>query len=287
MVFYPTENLHDFVVEPVNPEHSFHDAHTVPFCLTADHISACLTMFSARFKTAQFWSVLIRGEWKCSICSYQRRWCGVPSRRTGVDRARVEAWQPPWSPLDSPVWTRGWWSVSTAGNGCSRMQRFTVSRQLATDAVVCTASQCHDSWQRMQWYATSHSVSTAGNGCSGMHRLSVSRQLATDAVVCNVPQCLDILYWIQRNALESRSSEVSALFSGRLGRMVSEVFGKHLGDLYSSSTTSSSFVSPSVASLSHCESFHQESAWFKFLVWSRLFCLRLVSSTCHPCLLDR
>ena len=80
-------NLHDFVAEPVNPEHSFHDAHAVPFCLTADHISTCLMMFSARFKPAQFWSVLIRGEWKCSICSYQRRWCGVPSRRTGVDSA--------------------------------------------------------------------------------------------------------------------------------------------------------------------------------------------------------
>ena len=34
-------NLHDFVAEPVNPEHSFHDAHTVPFCLTADHIATC------------------------------------------------------------------------------------------------------------------------------------------------------------------------------------------------------------------------------------------------------
>ena len=34
-------NLHDFVAEPVNPVHSFHDAHTVPFCLTADHIATC------------------------------------------------------------------------------------------------------------------------------------------------------------------------------------------------------------------------------------------------------
>ena len=31
-------NLNDFVAQPVNPVHSFHDAHTVPFCLTADHI---------------------------------------------------------------------------------------------------------------------------------------------------------------------------------------------------------------------------------------------------------
>ena len=57
-------NLHNFVTESFNPEHIFRDAHTVPFCLTADHISTCLAMFSARFKPAQFWSVLIRGEWK-------------------------------------------------------------------------------------------------------------------------------------------------------------------------------------------------------------------------------
>ena len=107
----------------------------------------------------------------------------------------------------------------------------------------------------MQWYAPSHSDSTAGNGCSGMHRLTVSRQLATDAVVCTVSQCLDSWqrmqwcivsqchdswYW---NALDSRSSEVSVLISGRLRRMVSEVFGKHFGVVYSWSTMSSSFVS--------------------------------------------
>ena len=34
-------NLHDFVAEPVNPEHIFHDAHTVSFCLTDDHIATC------------------------------------------------------------------------------------------------------------------------------------------------------------------------------------------------------------------------------------------------------
>ena len=51
-------NLHLFVTEPFNPEHIFRDAHTVSFCLTTDHISTCLMMFSARFKTAQFWSAL-------------------------------------------------------------------------------------------------------------------------------------------------------------------------------------------------------------------------------------
>ena len=51
-------NLHDFVTEPFNPEHIFRDARTVSFCPTTDHISTCLMMFSARFKTAQFWSAL-------------------------------------------------------------------------------------------------------------------------------------------------------------------------------------------------------------------------------------
>ena len=51
-------NFHDFVTEPFNPEHVFCDARTVPFSLTTDHISTCLMMFSARFKTAQFWSAL-------------------------------------------------------------------------------------------------------------------------------------------------------------------------------------------------------------------------------------
>ena len=39
-----------------------------------------------------------------------------------------------------------------------------VTRQLATDAVVCTVSQCLDSWQQMQWYASSQRVTTAGVG---------------------------------------------------------------------------------------------------------------------------
>ena len=84
----------------------------------------------------------------------------------------------------------------------------------------------------------------------------VSRHLATDAVVCTASQCLDSWQRIQRNALDSRSSAVSALVSGRLRRMEIDMFGKHFGGLYSWSTMSSSFVSPSVASFSHCESFH-------------------------------
>ena len=127
-------NLHDFVAEPVNPVHSFHDAHTVPFCLTADHISTCLMMSSARFKPAQFWSVLILGEWKCSICSYQRRlvwrtvtenWCGQ-----SVWWKRGSFHGAPWT---AQFWMRGWWSVSTAGYGCSGAYRLTVSRQLVLE----------------------------------------------------------------------------------------------------------------------------------------------------------
>ena len=131
------------------------------------------------------------------------------------------------------------------------------------------------------------SDTTAGNGCSGMHRLTVSRQLATDAVVCIVSQCHDSWYW---NALDSRSSEVSVLISGRLRRMVSEVFGKHFGVVYSWSTMSFSFVS----CLAWCcivESQRILSQFMHLHGSSSLSChiclLRLVSSTCHPCLLDR
>ena len=136
MVFTLLMNLHDFVAEPVNPVHSFHNTHTVPFCLSTDHISTCLMIFSARVKTAQFWSVLIRGEWKCSICSHQRRWCGVPARRTGTAE---RVWKP--GSLHGVPW-RAQFGYGTGGR--------------------------HDSWQRMHWYAPSLSVSTAGNGCSGM-----------------------------------------------------------------------------------------------------------------------
>ena len=164
-------NLHDFLAEPVNPEHSFHDAHTAPFCLTVDHIATC-HMFLCPYQVS---TVLVclwtRVVWK----TFGTGDDGIWSHSWSPTR-RMETWQFPWSPMDS--------SVLDAGFGG-------VTRQLATDAVVCTVSQCLDSWQRMQWYAPSHSVSTAGNGCSGMHRLTVSRQLATDAVVCIVSQCHD------------------------------------------------------------------------------------------------
>ena len=179
-------NLHDFVAEPVNPVHSFHDAHTVPFCLTADLISTCLMMSSARFKPAQFWSVLIRGEWKCSICSYQRRlvwrtvtenWCGqsVWWKRGSFHGiqwiASGEVWQPPWSPTESVWWKRG------SFHGWSPMDSSVLDAGLV---------ECLDSWLRMQWCLPSHSVTTAGNGCSGRHRLTVSRQLVLECPALSI-----------------------------------------------------------------------------------------------------
>ena len=70
--FTPLMNLHDFVIEPFNPVQIFRDAHSVPFCLTADHISTCLMSLC----TLQASTVLVCSghvvNGKCSICSY--RW---------------------------------------------------------------------------------------------------------------------------------------------------------------------------------------------------------------------
>ena len=64
-------NLHVFVTEPFNLVHIFRDAHTVPFCLTADHILTCLMSLC----THQASIVLVCSghvvNGKCSICSYQ------------------------------------------------------------------------------------------------------------------------------------------------------------------------------------------------------------------------
>ena len=142
-------NLHDFVTESFNLEHILRDARTVSFCLNTDHISTCLMMFSARFKTAQFWSVLIRGDWRCTILFLSATLGWSTGTENWYGRTRVETWQLLWSPTESAVWIRDWWT----------------SRQLVTDAVAC---------------ATSHAITTTGNGCNGMHRLSVSQQLTTD-----------------------------------------------------------------------------------------------------------
>ena len=57
-------NLHDFGTEPFNPVHSFHNAHTVPFCLTADHIATChmsLCPHQASTVLVCFWTCVV---WK-------------------------------------------------------------------------------------------------------------------------------------------------------------------------------------------------------------------------------
>ena len=143
-------NFHDFVTESFNPEHSFRDAHTVPFCLTADHIATChlslcphqaSTVFGLPLDTCCMESVLV-------------------TVTTGSGRTRGDVWKRgsfhgvPWT---AHFWMRGWWSDTTACNGCSGMYCLTVS-QVATDAVVCTFLQCLDSWLRMQWYAQSRQL---------------------------------------------------------------------------------------------------------------------------------
>ena len=59
-------NLHIFVAEPVNPVHIFHEAHTVPFCLTADHIATCLCLSSAFQASKVFGLLFTRGVWQVS-----------------------------------------------------------------------------------------------------------------------------------------------------------------------------------------------------------------------------
>ena len=57
-------NLHDFVTEPFNLVHIFRDVHTVPFCLTADHISMCLMSLCTLQASTAFGLHWTRGEWK-------------------------------------------------------------------------------------------------------------------------------------------------------------------------------------------------------------------------------
>ena len=165
--------LHDFVAELVNPEHIFHDAHTVPFCLTADHIATC-HMFLCPHQVSTvlvcFWTRVV---WK----TFGTRDDGIWSHSWSPTR-RVETRQLPWSPMDSE-WRSLAASMESHGEvwwkrGSFHGVPWTV--QFWMRGLV----EWHDSWQRMQWYASSHSVSTAGNGCSGMHRLTVSRQLVLE-----------------------------------------------------------------------------------------------------------
>ena len=104
-------------------------------------------------------------------------------------------------------------------------------------------------------------------------------------------ECLDSwlrMQWCARSIIVT-TAVVSVLISGRLRRMV-KCLGKHFGSVYSWSTMSSSFVS----CLSQCcnvESQRILSLFMHLHSSSSFSChiclLRLVSSTCHPCLLDR
>ena len=123
-------NLHDFVAEPVNPEHSFHDAHTVPFCLTADHIATC-HMFLCPHQVS---TVL--------VCLWTRVvWKVFGTRDDGI-------WSHSWSPTRMVerlyLWIQDRWvsrqlvayavecnvSRGTTVHGCSGMQRLSAARQL-------------------------------------------------------------------------------------------------------------------------------------------------------------
>ena len=163
-------NLHDLVAEFVNLLHSFHDAHTVPFCLTADQIATC----------------------HVSLCTHQT------------------------STVLICLWTRVVWKVF---------------------------GSCDDGIWSHSWSPTRL-----------VERLSHPWSPTRVLVRGHSSGLVNGLALVESHG--SRSSEVSVLIGRRLGRMVSEVFGEHFGGMYSWSTMSSSFVSPGVASLSHCESCH-------------------------------
>ena len=185
-------NLHDFVAEPVNPEHIFHDAHTVSFCLTADHIATCHMFLCPHQVSTVLVCLWTRVVWKTFGTSDDGIWSHSwsPPRRGGDVTTSMESHGEVWC-QDS--WQRIQWSATSLGtrqsvHGCSGRQRLVgVTRQLVY-------------------------------GCSGMHRLTVSRQL--------VQQMQQVLRRLNgsRTAgvgmlLDSRSSEVSVLISGRLRRL--------------------------------------------------------------------
>ena len=130
-------NLHDFVAEPVNPVHSFHDAHTVPFCLTADHIATChmsLCPHQASTVLVCLWTCVV---WKvfgtCDDGIWSRH---VESHETGVEVLAACETGFPWSPTIA----QSWYVVdsSRSGDGLALVESHEKSRQDATDAVVDT-----------------------------------------------------------------------------------------------------------------------------------------------------
>ena len=63
-------NLHIFVTDLVYPVHIFHDAHTVPFCLIADHMATSLCVSSPFQASTVLNCSLHVVNGKGSICSY-------------------------------------------------------------------------------------------------------------------------------------------------------------------------------------------------------------------------
>ena len=106
-------NLHDFVAEPVNPEHIFHDAHTVSFCLTDDHIATCHMFLCPHQVSTVLVCLWTRVVWKtfgtsddgwrslAASMEYHGQRVEKRSNLHGVPwRGVVETWQPPWSPVE-------------------------------------------------------------------------------------------------------------------------------------------------------------------------------------------
>ena len=62
-------NVHGFVTEPSNRVHIFRDAHTVPFCLTADHISTCLMSLCMLWRVFTLMEYHVVDRDACSTCS--------------------------------------------------------------------------------------------------------------------------------------------------------------------------------------------------------------------------
>ena len=104
-------NLHDFVAEPVNPEHIFHDAHTVSFCLTADHIATCHMFLCPHQVSTVLVCLWTRVVWKTfgtsdvgrslvTTMEYHGKVWWKRSNLHGVPwRSVVDTWQSPWSTM--------------------------------------------------------------------------------------------------------------------------------------------------------------------------------------------
>ena len=237
-------NLHDFVAEPVNPEHIFHDAHTVSFCLTDDHIATCHMFLCPHQVSTVLVCLWTRVVWKTFGTSDDGIWSHSwsPTRRVeksgnlhGVPwRDVVETEQLPWSPMDSE-----WRSLATSME--SHGEVWWIRGNLHGVPWTGVVDTLQPPWSPMERCGGYVATSMESHGevwwkRGSFHGVPWSAQFWIRVLVDGH----DSWYW---NALDSRSSEVSVFISGRLRRTVSEVFWKHFRVVYSWSTMSSSFVS--------------------------------------------